>query len=194
MRTEDGYIIDKCLNGDSAAFGFLVDKYKASIYAFAYSRLRHFHDAEDITQEVFIKAYQKLHTLKRWDNFLAWLYAITSNLCKNWIRSKSNRPDCEFIEDKDPIILTLPSINSYQDGLMRESLHEALDSLPEMYREVLALYYLGGMSSKEIARFLGTSPSAYGTPHYLGTNWRFLRWKTVPDGFTAETQSSQRKC
>ena len=35
---------------------------------------------------------------------------------------------------------------------------------------------------------------SYGTPHYLGTNWRFLRWKTVPDGFTAETQSSQRKC
>ena len=159
MRTEDGYIIDKCLNGDSAAFGLLVDKYKASIYALAYSKLRNFHDAEDITQEVFIKAYRKLHTLKRWDNFLAWLYAITSNLCKDLIRSRSKRPDREFIEDQEPFILALPSMDSYQDELARESLHEALDSLPEIYRQVLALYYLAGMTSREIAKFLGTSPN-----------------------------------
>ena len=73
MRTEDGYIINKCLDGNSAAFGFLVDKYKGSIYAFAYSRLGNFHDAEDVAQEVFIKAYQNLRNLRRWDNFLAWL-------------------------------------------------------------------------------------------------------------------------
>jgi len=79
VRTEDGYIIHKCLNGEKEAFGFLVDKYKESIYAFAYSKLRNLHDAEDITQEVFIKAFRKLHTLKRWDSFLAWLYSITSN-------------------------------------------------------------------------------------------------------------------
>ena len=66
MRTEDGYIIRKCLDGDSAAFGILVDKYKGAIYALAYSRLRNFHDAEDVTQEVFVKAYQKLRILRRW--------------------------------------------------------------------------------------------------------------------------------
>ena len=82
MRTEDGYIIHKCLNGDKAAFGLLVDKYKASIYALAYSKLGNFHDAEDVTQEAFVKAYQKLRTLRRWDSFLAWLYSITSNICK----------------------------------------------------------------------------------------------------------------
>jgi RNA polymerase sigma-70 factor (ECF subfamily) len=71
MRTEDGYIIDKCLNGDAAAYGFLVDKYKESIYAFAYSRLKNAQDAEDVTQEVFLKAYQKLRTLRRWEKILA---------------------------------------------------------------------------------------------------------------------------
>ena|GEM_PF-549379 len=160
MRTEDGYIIHKCLNGDPAAFGLLVDKYKASIYALAYSKLRNFHDAEDITQEAFIKAYQKLRTLRWWDNFLAWLYAITSNLCTDWIRSQSKRPDREFVADQDPYILDHPSVNSYREGLMRESLYEALDSLPETYRQVLTLYYLGGMSTREIARFLRTSPNA----------------------------------
>ena len=60
MRTEDGYLIHKCLNGEKEAFGFLVDKYKTSVYAFAYSLLWNFHDAEDITQEVFLKAFRKL--------------------------------------------------------------------------------------------------------------------------------------
>jgi RNA polymerase sigma-70 factor (ECF subfamily) len=62
VQTEDGHIIRQCLDGNPAAFGFLVDKYKASVYAFAYSELGNFHDAEDVTQEVFIRAYQKLRT------------------------------------------------------------------------------------------------------------------------------------
>jgi len=163
VRTEDGHIISKCLNGEPEAFGFLVDKYKGAIYAFAYTKLRNFHDAEDVTQEVFVKAYEKLRSLRRWDNFHAWLYAITSSLCKNWIRARSSRPDGEFVEDQSLKALTKPAVSSYREGLARESLYEALyealDSLPEMYSQVLALYYLGGMSNKEIARFLGISPA-----------------------------------
>jgi RNA polymerase sigma factor (sigma-70 family) len=164
VRTEDGHIIHKCLNGEPEAFGFLVDKYRESVYAFAYTKLRNFHDAEDVTQEVFIKAYEKLRSLRRWDSFLGWIYAITSNLCKNFIRARSRRPDGEFMEDKDPETLETLSLDSYLEDVARESLHEslqeALDSLPEVYSQVLALYYLGGMSNKEIARFLGTSPTA----------------------------------
>ena len=160
MRTEDGEIIHQCLNGKPAAFGFLVDKYKACIFAFAYSELGNFHDAEDITQDVFIKAYQKLNTLKQYDRFLAWLYAITSNLCKNLTRSKRNRPDGEFIEDQAPETLMEPSINSYRESIIAESLNEAINSLPKIYSQALTLHYLGGMSVIEIARFLGTSSDA----------------------------------
>ncbi|MDQ1316840.1 MAG: hypothetical protein QG588_489, partial [Candidatus Poribacteria bacterium] len=161
MRTEDGHIIHKCLNGEPIAYGLLVDKYKESIYALAYSKLGNFHDAEDVTQEVFIKAYQKLRTLKRWDNFLAWLYAITSNLCKNWIRTQSRRPDRHFIEDQESAKLDYPSVDSYHNDIAHESLydtlHEALDLLPEIYRQAVLLYYLGDMNTREIAKFLGTS-------------------------------------
>jgi RNA polymerase sigma factor (sigma-70 family) len=160
VRTEDGYIIHKCLNGESEAFGFLVDKYKASIYAFAYTKLRDFRDAEDVTQEVFIQAYQRLRTLRRWDSFLAWLYAMTANRCKNLMRSRYNRPDREFIEDQDPVDLVNPSMDSYREGLALESIHEALDLLPETYSQVLTLHYFGGMTCKEIATFLRTSPVA----------------------------------
>ena len=126
MQTEDGYIIRKCLNGEKEAFGLLVDKYKEGVYLLAYGKLRNFHDAEDVTQEVFIKVYRKLHSLRRWDNVMAWIYAVTSNTCKDWIRSQSRRRDRESIADQNPESLTNPSINSYREGLVLESLHEAL--------------------------------------------------------------------
>jgi RNA polymerase sigma factor (sigma-70 family) len=158
MRTEDGYIIQQCLDGDSAAFGLLVDKYKKSIYALAYSRISNFHDAQDITQEVFIKAYQELRTLRRWDNFMGWLYRITANQCKNWIRSSSRRPDGEFTEDQEPYIVERTSVDSYREDMVYESVREALDSLPETYRDVMTLRYFGGMTVREISRFIGVPP------------------------------------
>lgn len=160
MRTRDGYIIHKCLNGEPEAFGLLVDKYKASIYALAYTKLQNFQDAEDITQEVFIKAYQNLHRLKYWDSFFAWLYSITTNLCKNWIQEQARRPDHEFIGDQSPKTLESLSVDSHRESMLHKSLHEALDSLPDIYRQVLILYYFGDMNSYEIARFLGASPTA----------------------------------
>lgn len=158
MQTEDGYIIYKCLEGDSSAFGFLVDKYKGSVYAHAYSRLRNFHDAEDVTQEVFINAYRKLHTLRRWDSIMAWLYSITFNLCKLRIRSRSRQPDSEFIEDQDPNTLEQPSMDHHNEESIFRSLDDALNSLPEIHREILTLHYLSGMKVMEMAKFLGMSP------------------------------------
>ena len=69
MRTEDGDLIRQCLTGDSTAFGFLVNKYKEPVYACAYTKVRNFADAQDLTQEVFIKAYQNLGHLKYYDRF-----------------------------------------------------------------------------------------------------------------------------
>jgi len=157
MRTEDGYIIQQCLDGDQTAYGLLVDKYKRSIYALAFSRVHNFHDAQDITQEVFTKAYQNLHTLRRWDNFLGWLYRIACNLCNDWIRSVSNRPDRDYIEDQESDDLDNVSINSYSVDMSYHSIKESLESLPEVYREVLSLRYFGGMTIGEISRFLGLS-------------------------------------
>jgi len=144
MQTEDGQIISQCLNGDSAMFGFLVEKYKEGVYALAYSKLGNFHDAQDITQEAFIKAFQKLRTLKQRDSFALWISAIANNLCKNFIRSISRRPDSEFTEDQSPNTVDHSSMDSYRGNILHESLQEALDSLPEVYRQVLILHYFSG--------------------------------------------------
>lgn len=159
MRTEDGFLISKCLNGDSAAFGILVDKYKAGIYALAYSRLHNFLDAEDTAQEAFLEAYRRLRTLRRWDSFSAWIYSITNNMCKNFVRSKSYRPDNEYIEDQDPSLIESHSSESYHTEQISIFLHETLNSLPEIYQKVLSLHYLGGLSSDEIANVIGVPPA-----------------------------------
>jgi len=158
LRTEDGYIVGRCLNGEKAAFGFLVDKYREAVYALAYSKVRNFHDAEDITQEVFIKAYRKLHTLRRWENFMAWLHCITLNQCKNWLRKQSKSPESGPVEDHASQAIIRHSMDSYHDELSFRQLHEALDLLPEIHRQVLTLHYLGGMTVRDISNFLAKSP------------------------------------
>jgi len=160
MQTEDGSIISKCLNGEPEAFGILVDKYKSGIYAFVYTKLNDFRDAQDVTQDVFVEAFCKLHSLKRWESFAFWLYRIASNLCKRWIRTKIRHPEPEFIEDQNPLEIDSTAISSYRDDQMNLLIREAMDSLPEIYREILLLYYFGGMNSNEIARALGISPTA----------------------------------
>ncbi len=162
MRTEDGSIINECLGGKPQAFGMLVDKYKAGVYAYVCAEVRNFHDAQDITQEVFIQAYQDLRSLRKWESFTFWLYRIAYTHCKKWIRTRSRRPDSEFAEDQDPKVLEKLSLDAYRDSQVNESLQEALDSLSDTYREVLMLHYFGGMTIKDIARAVGASPNAIG--------------------------------
>jgi len=160
MHTEDGSIISKCLDGEPEAFGILVGKYKSGIYAYVYSKLGNFRDAQEITQDVFVEAYCKLHTLRRWESLAFWLYRIASNLCGKRLRDRVRHPEHEFIEDQAPGTLETSFIHSYQQEQMNQTIREAMDSLPEIYREVLILYYFGGMTSKDIAKALGTSPTA----------------------------------
>ena len=162
MRTEDGSIINDCLGGKPQAFGMLVDKYKAGVYAYVCAEVRNFHDAQDITQEVFIQAYRDLRSLRKWESFTFWLYRIAYTRCKKWIRTRSRRPDSEFAEDQDPKVLEKLSLDAYRDSQVDESLQEALDSLSDTYREVLMLHYFGGMTIKDIARAVGASPTAIG--------------------------------
>ncbi|MFC1715637.1 sigma-70 family RNA polymerase sigma factor [Candidatus Poribacteria bacterium] len=162
MRTEDGHIVQECLNGEPGSFGMLVDKYKEGIYAFAYDKLQSFQDAEDVTQEVFLQAYRGLRTLRRWESLAFWLYRIAYARCTDLLRIRAKRVDRELIEDQGPEVIDAPSLDSYRRNQLSESLREALDALPGIYREVLTLHYFGGMTIKDIASAIGASPSAIG--------------------------------
>ena len=157
MALHDAELIQRTLEGDESAFGFLVDKYKGSVHALAYRKLGNFHTAEEITQDTFLKAYQKLSTLKDPGRFPGWLYVIAARCCISWFRQ--NRVQTESLDSVKGEMDT-QSWTKYTDARLREEVHNALESLPESERTVLTLYYMAGMTSEEIGRFIGTSCGA----------------------------------
>ena len=168
MHTDDGHIVHQCLSGNTEAFALLVDKDKARLFAVVYTKVGQFEDAEDITQDVFLNAYRKLSTLRRWDNFYAWLYSIASNRCKEFHRAKGRRLDVAYLADQSENYQA--DMDAHAEKLRNEQIHEALDSLSEIHRQVLVLRYMAGMRSKEIARTLRVSPNT--------VNQRLLRART----------------
>ena len=168
MHTDDGHIVHQCLSGNTGAFALLVDKYKARLFALVYAKVGQFEDAEDITQDVFLNAYRKLSTLRRWDNFYAWLYSIASNRCKEFHRAEKRRLDTAFLADKSENYQA--DMDMHTEKLRIERIHDALASLPEIHRQVLVLRYMAGMRSKEIAQALRISPNT--------VNQRLMRART----------------
>ena len=157
MALHDAELIQRTLAGDESAFGFLVDKYKGSVHALAYRKLGDFHTAEEITQDTFLKAYQKLSTLKDPARFPGWLYVIAARCCISWLRQ--NRLQTESFDSLKREMNT-QSWAKYADARLHEEVHNALESLPESERTVLTLYYMAGMTCEEIGRFIGTSCGA----------------------------------
>ena len=157
MHTDDGHIVHECLSGNTEAFALLVDKYKTRIFALVYAKIGHFQDAEDITQDVFLNAFKKLSTLRRWDNFYAWLYSIAVNRCKEFYRARQRRIDTLPLSTQTSNIQA--DMDAHSDRLRNQRVHEALASLPEIHRQVLTLRYMAGMKSREIAQALRVSPN-----------------------------------
>jgi len=161
MELTDEELIARATAGDETAFGFLVDKYKGAVHALAYRKLRDYHDAEDITQEAFLRAYQKLSTLKDGRNFAGWLYVITANCCRMHLRKLCQKVGATVcLEDVADEQWKTLSVAKYTDLERRQSVRDAIATLPECDRTAITLHYMGGMSCKEIARFLGTSAGA----------------------------------
>ena len=168
MHTKDGNIVHQCLSGNTELFGLLVDKYKERIFALVYAKVGQFQDAEDITQDVFLEAYRKLSTLRRWDSFYPWLYSIASNQCKNYHYDRKRRVDMTLFDD--PADIHQADMDAHTEKLRNEQIHEALASLSEIHRQVLVLRYMAGMRSKEIAQTLRVSPNT--------VNQRLIRART----------------
>ncbi|MDE0325585.1 MAG: sigma-70 family RNA polymerase sigma factor [Candidatus Poribacteria bacterium] len=166
MKNNDAQLIQRVLSGDDTAFSVLVRKYQKSVHALAWRKIGDFHIAEDITQDTFLQAYQKLSTLKKPQRFASWLYVIAANYCKMWLRKK--RLSTESLEDTSSAELEKGTYSGYvieeNERTTAETQHEVvkklLAKLQESDRTVITLYYLGEMNYEEISNFLGVSVSA----------------------------------
>ena len=108
MKNDDVALIRRILAGDEIAFAELVKRYQKPVHTLAWRKIGDFHIAEDITQEVFLKVYQGLRTLKDPHQFSGWLYVITANLCATWLRKK--RIQTQPLEDVER---TMPQRDAY---------------------------------------------------------------------------------
>ena len=166
MKNNDAELIQRVREGDDTAFSALVGKYQRSVHALAWRKIGDFHIAEDITQETFLKAYQRLSTLKEPQSFASWLYVITANQCKAWLRKK--RMWTQSLEDTSSAELEKATYSGHiiaenermTEETQREVVKELLAKLQESDRTVITLYYLGGMTYEEISNFLGVSVGA----------------------------------
>ena len=163
MKNNDVALIQRVLEGDDTAFSALVEKYQRSVHALAWRKIGDFHIAEDITQDTFLKAYQRLSTLKEPQRFASWLYVIAANHCSTWLRKK--RLWTESLENTSSGQVEKATYSGYVIAeneritaeSQREVVKELLAKLQESERTVITLYYLGEMSYEEISEFLGVS-------------------------------------
>ncbi|RKU09522.1 hypothetical protein C6501_15125 [Candidatus Poribacteria bacterium] len=165
MKKDDVALIHRILADDETAFTELVKKYQKPVHALAWRKVGDFHIAEDITQDTFLKVYQRLHTLKDPNQFSGWLYVITTNLCNTWHRKKRVRT--QPLEDVETTMTPKDAYSQHVTAdrattaaeTQREVVKTLLAKLKESERTVMTLHYLGEMTVEEISRFLGVSGS-----------------------------------
>lgn len=159
MILEDDLLVRKCLGGEKDAFGVLVDKYKDAVCGLAYSKVRNFHDAQDIAQEAFIDAYRNLRSLKYPHRFRSWIYTIVVNQCRMWLRKQPQAALAfgSVANSKTEAGLQDQAIQQDRSGQILDGVLDAINELPEATRLVMTLYYIDGLTCKEIGEFTGTS-------------------------------------
>ena len=165
MKNEDAQLINRFLTGDESAFAILVKKHQKRVHALAWRKVGDFHTAEELTQDTFLKVYQKLGTLKNPNQFAGWLYVITDRVCTAWYRKQ--KPQMESLETISEEEIDGLAYRSYEDEqrenasveYRRGFIKNLLEQLPESERTVVTLHYLGEMTCKAIGEFLGVSPN-----------------------------------
>ena len=158
----ENQIIRSVLNGNVNEFEKLVAAYEKNVYNLALRLVGDPEDAADMTQETFIKAYRALGSFRGDSKFSAWLYRIGSNVCLDFLRSRSRRKQVSLsVEDEDgEAFMELPDMSGNpEEQLMKklsmEAVRSGLEQLPPQQRQILVLRELGGLSYAELAQTLG---------------------------------------
>ena len=149
----DRDLVQNVLKGNANQFAVLVDRYKNLVFGTLLAKVDLLDDAEDLAQDVFLKAYRELDTLADPRKFGPWLRKISENLAINFLSSRAVRR-----RDLSPV-LEIPSIEppdaEFERNERHEQLHQAISQLSPRHREVILLYYFGGVSSlQRVADFL----------------------------------------
>ncbi|RKU35807.1 hypothetical protein C6496_16040 [Candidatus Poribacteria bacterium] len=163
MQSDDVMLIQRILAGDEHAFEDLIQKYQRQVHAHVLRKIGDFQIAEDITQETFLRVYQKLDTLNHPAQFSKWLYAIVDHLCIAWFRK--NRLQISPLEEVHISEIEGAAYSRYiatehakaTAESQRDLVKKLLAALKESDREIITLHYFEEMTSSEIGETLGVS-------------------------------------
>ncbi|RKX17721.1 MAG: hypothetical protein DRP35_10450 [Candidatus Zixiibacteriota bacterium] len=143
-------------SGNKKALKMLVEKHKKMAYQVALGIVGNRDDAHDISQEAFIRVYRSINSYDESKPFIPWFYTIITNLCRTWLRKRTNRENKTVdIDDNSYLMVTdkTPETNLIQKEII-QNLNIALAKLPFEDKEIISLQHFRGMSYDEIARLL----------------------------------------
>lgn len=154
--------IKEVIKGDQEAFGEIVELYKDKVFQLCYRMLGNRHEAEDLAQEAFVRAYVNIETFNRSRKFSTWLYRIATNVCIDRLRKK--KPDyfldaevagTEGLTLYSQLAADGKSPDSEVETLeLQEQVQEAIMQLSDKYRIVIILRYIDDLSLNEISEVL----------------------------------------
>jgi len=155
---KDSSIIEKVLAGDAQTFEMLILKYQSKLFATILNVVKDRELAEDITQEAYMKAFQKLDTLKDHNQFYAWLKRIALNLALNHFERSKRIMDVENEEDETSFFERIPDGESPEELVVKDELkryvRHFVEALPDKLRVVIIFREIEDMSYEEISEIM----------------------------------------
>ena len=160
LDSDQEIITEYVASGSQRAATAFVRKYQKFVYSTALRYLKSFEDADDVAQEVFIKALNNIESFRFNSSLKTWLYRITINICSNYRRKKtiyslfSHYDKQEILEDFTD---NLTPDKSLENKEFERQFLDILSNLPKKQRETFALRYFDNLSYEEISKMLGTT-------------------------------------
>lgn len=147
-------LIHRCKKGDLTAYEILISNYEKKVFNIVYGLIGNEEDAKDIAQETFIKAYRKIKSFKEESSFSTWIYRITVNTSKDFLKKDKDTLSIHELENE----IGSRAIDNPQEQYERfeegQQIRELLENLKEDYRNVIVLRDIQGFSYEEIAKIL----------------------------------------
>jgi RNA polymerase sigma-70 factor (ECF subfamily) len=171
----DGQLVEQTLAGKRQAFDVLIKRYQRQAVAVSYRLLGNSHDALEVTQDAFLKAFASLDTLQKPAAFGGWLMRIVSNLSLNYRRSRKTRQSVPLAEVLGPqggevteahgggsewMASSSDPVRGLEGRELGEKLKQALAQLPEKQRLAIIMFTIDEMPQKQVAEALGCSVEA----------------------------------
>jgi RNA polymerase sigma-70 factor (ECF subfamily) len=155
VEAELAVVVQRAIAGDRSAFEQIVMKFERRVLTLAWRLLGDVHDAQDVSQEVFLRAFRFLHRFDRRRPIEPWLIRLTVNVCRDFGRKRQRQSSSPIDEETIPACGDPHSDFSSEER--RQLLYAALAELPEKERAAVVLRDIEGFSTAEVARILGSA-------------------------------------